>query len=81
MTCKRPLLPDPLPFVGGYSLDLYCRHEHTLGNTPQLYECNHSFQGRTFSECKRRALGHGWKFHKDGTTTCPLCVRDNKAAS
>jgi hypothetical protein len=66
--------------VSGHSMDLYCRKSgystndepkvgHPVGYLP------HHFVGNSFADCKRQARLVGWKFHRDGDVTCPLCQK------
>lgn len=70
---KPTLLPDPIPFVGGYALDLYCRYDHPYPGVPINVKSQHTFSGRSFAEAKRAAVARGWTFHTAGLTTCPYC--------
>ena len=69
------MLPDPLGYAGGYSLDLYCDHDHSddFGNSLG------TFYGQTFPECARDARAVGWIIHKaTRTATCPRCSGKKK---
>lgn len=57
-----PRKVDPFPYVGGYSLDVYCDQE----------DCGASggYWGQTLGEAKADARRFGWVFHRDRTTTC-----------
>lgn len=70
---SRPvLLADPLTCPGCYSLDLYCRYSfegHAWDEFP------HQFVGETGGQCRKQAKARGWRMHRDGTATCPKCLR------
>lgn len=62
---------DPIPWVGCYTLDLYCDREkcpNRFNQGPAEYT-----EG-TGRKCRRGARKDGWVFHRDGTTTCPACA-------
>lgn len=68
--------------VGCYTLHLYCRHAGGKSDNRHLYGLSPAeFTGRTYSECRRTAMKHGWRFHRakgtpgDDDVTCPWCVR------
>lgn len=56
--------------VGGYSMHLYCRHKDRAH--PWRY-LPHEFIAQTRGQCVRSARKRGWKFHRDGEVSCPLC--------
>ena len=66
-------------WLGGYSLDLYCRFE---GKWPDMRhefdEFPHQYCGETFGECARMARSAGWVIHRDQTATCPKCATRQK---
>lgn len=57
--------------ASGYTLDLYCDREadHPFDYLP------HQFYGARRSEVVSMARERGWVFHRDGTHSCPRCVR------
>jgi hypothetical protein len=58
--------PNPLQYVGGYTLDLYCDHQHTETSSFA------SFYGQKFSDCAKEARKRGWRIDKKTrTATCP----------
>jgi len=67
--------------VGGYTLDLYCDREldKTKVDGTTIWRHNISwpaqFVGHTYYQCKRQAQKDGWVFHRDGTHSCPDCVK------
>ncbi len=64
-----PRTHDAIPFVGMYTLDLFCDQLHD----PRVEE---SFTGQTFSSCCAKARKAGWRINYDTkTATCPSCTR------
>lgn len=71
MATELKKIPHPIPVIGKYSLDLYCRYHndgHDYGEFP------HQFVGRSEGNCRRRARNRGWILHQDHTATCPKCA-------
>jgi hypothetical protein len=67
----RPLA-SPVPFVGCYSLRLWCDRDH--GD-----DVCADFIGNGFNAAALRAKRAGWRLHRDvGTATCPRCVAIEK---
>lgn len=67
------LQENPIVWIGGYTLQLYCKYDninHSYGEFP------HEFVGHRREMCMRIARSRGWIIHKDGTTTCPKCVKE-----
>lgn len=65
--------------VGCYSLDMYCDREghDPYRQDPVTNEYDPSpwtFTGRTEAACIRDAKATGWKFHSNGSHTCPRCA-------
>lgn len=74
--CRPVKLIDPMPCPGSYTLDLYCDHDN-----PDHTRCEFPHEigdAVSESEARRIARSLGWKLHRDGTATCPKCVRDLK---
>ena len=64
-----PRTHDAIPFVGMYTLDLFCDQLHD----PRVEEL---FTGQTFSGCCAKARKAGWRINYDSkTATCPSCTR------
>ncbi len=56
--------------VGCYVLELTCDNEnpyHISGEFP------HKFTAANGGYAREQARDNGWKFHKDGTLSCPKC--------
>lgn len=68
---SAPRQPDPIQWVGGYSLDAYC--DRALPQWEHLTMAQG--YGRTHAEAKRELVQRGWRFNPDGTCTCPVCVK------
>ena len=67
------LRKHPLVCPHGYAMDLYCRYEnpdHAFEEFPW-----HLPNLKSYSDAVRYAKAKGWKLHKDGTATCPKCVK------
>jgi hypothetical protein len=64
-----PVRGDAIPYVGIYTLDLFC---------DQLHEpcVEATFTGQTFSGCCAKAKKAGWRINRDSkTATCPICTK------
>ena len=57
--------------VGCYVLDLYCDCENPCEHTHN--EFPHQFTGATGGYAREQARDIGWRFHRDGTLSCPKC--------
>lgn len=69
---------NPAPWVGWYSLDLYCNRLNEENHGVRVLFCQ-SFYGQTMKECADAAKKIGWKLHeKTRTATCPRCSRIKK---
>lgn len=67
-------VPDPLPVVGGYTLDVYCDHENDDHEHSAFWPGRvDTFYGETKGECMRAARRRGWTIRRDHTATCPIC--------
>jgi hypothetical protein len=64
-------LENPERCPGGYTLDCYCDHEN---DAHPFKAFPHNFFNRDKRETFADARAAGWKFHRDGTATCPLCA-------
>jgi len=71
-------LKSPNVYSGGYLLHIYCDQEGCYG----LASICNSERGfleigdqPTKSKSMRVARKIGWKIHKDGTATCPYCLK------
>lgn len=76
----RTLRSDPIPVIGGYSIDLYCRYE-TGEFAHDSIEHGHgvaSFAGHNEANCLKQARQAGWIIHRDNTVTCPHCAGRRK---
>lgn len=65
------LMADPVLCPGTYSLDAYCKYENP---DHSFEEFPHSAHGQTERKAQRHLRSKGWRFHNDGTATCPKCV-------
>jgi len=59
-------------FISDYSARFYCDHINELH--VQL-EFPHEFTGPNLLSCKRQARAKGWRFHHNGTISCPKCSK------
>ena len=64
-----------MPEVSGFTMDLYCDNAE---NPYDRYSDDGHVQGYYADAslrrcCVKAAKKDGWKFHKDGTVTCPKC--------
>jgi hypothetical protein len=64
-----PIDGNAIPYVGIYTLDLFCDQLHE----PRV---EMTFTGQTFSGCCANARKAGWRIHRaTKTATCPSCTR------
>ena len=68
-------LADPNGCPGCYTLNCYCDHENP---DHRWNEFPHQYTGQTEGQCKKQARSQGWRFHSDGTATCPKCMKRKK---
>lgn len=71
---EKAKFPEYCP--GCYSLHLYCDHvnpNHRYDEFPWEID---GFE--TGAQARKYAKSKGWKLHRDGTATCPKCVRELK---
>lgn len=71
----KSLLPRPLTYASGYSLDLYCKYLNPLHT---FDEFPHQFFGEYGPDVFAAARANGWVAHKDRTATCPKCNTSGK---
>ena len=57
----------------GYTIDMYCRY---TVNVIHDMDAKSSAYGRDRANARRAAKDKGWKLHRNGTATCPQCVRN-----
>lgn len=74
MVKKLPLLNDPMPVVGGYSVHIYCKWDNPDAHF--LPMGRGEFDGETYGECIAAARRKGWVIHRDQTSTCPNCAKE-----
>lgn len=72
-----PRSDDPLGCPGCYTLHAYCDQEGCYKGG-SYHTGWAEFNGEKRSECLRTARKLGWKFHNDGTATCPDCMARGK---
>jgi hypothetical protein len=70
---KREMLAHPMPVVEGYVIDLYCKYK--VDDTRHFDYWGVTFSGHSRAKARQDAKNSGWKFHRDGTATCPMCAR------
>ena len=64
-----PLHGDAIPYIGMYTLDLFCDQLHDT-------RVEATFTGQTFSGCCAMARKAGWQINRDTkTATCPTCKK------
>ena len=64
-----PVNGNAIPYVGIYTLDLFCDQLHD----PRVEE---TFTGQTFSGCCVKARKAGWRINRvTKTATCPDCTK------
>ena len=64
-----PLNGNAIPYIGIYTLDLFCDQLHD----PRVET---TFAGQTFSGCCAKARRAGWRINRGTkTATCPTCTR------
>jgi hypothetical protein len=64
-----PLNGNAIPYIGIYTLDLFCDQLHD----PRVET---TFTGQTFSGCCAKARRAGWRINRDSkTATCPACTK------
>lgn len=73
MTFRKLLEPNGCPEC--YELHAYCDHEN---DEHDFEEFPHIFTGRNQREVKAQARKNGWRFHHNGTATCPKCMARKK---
>lgn len=65
----------PLKRAEGYTMDLYCRYTGDYAHDTKTHGA--VFYGRSQSEVHRDARAAGWILHRDGTASCPACVKEH----
>lgn len=70
---ERKLRDSPLPVVEGWAMDLYCRY--TVDIVHDMNTHGVSIGGVSRADAHGEAKNLGWMFHRDGTASCPACVR------
>ncbi len=64
-----PVNGNAIPYVGIYTLDLFCDQLHDL-------RVEETFTGQTFSGCCAKARKAGWRINRvTKTATCPACTK------
>ena len=64
-----PVHGDATPYIGIYTLDLFCDRQHD----PRVEA---TFTGQTFSGCCAMAKKAGWQINRGTrTATCPTCKK------
>jgi len=64
-----PVNGNAIPYVGIYTLDLFCDQLHD----PRVET---TFTGQTFSSCCAKARKAGWRINRETrTATCPTCTK------
>ena len=64
-----PVHGDAIPYIGMYTLDLFCNQQHE----PRVEA---TFTGQTFSGCCAQAKKAGWQINRGTkTATCPACKK------
>ena len=66
--------------VSGYQLDLYCDHgdQHNDQQCANYHNWPTIFGGQNRTAAIRNASRAGWRFHSNGTHSCPGCVKNKK---
>ena len=67
--------PSGLYVAECYSMDLYCKWSIDFDHDHRSHGVSVSGYDRAAARKEAKALG--WKLHKDGTATCPECVKNN----
>lgn len=70
---ERKMRKDPQPVVEGWAMDLYCRYTADISHDVDTWGV--SIGGVSRADAHRQAKNRGWMFHRDGTATCPQCVK------
>jgi hypothetical protein len=64
-----PARGDAIPYIGMYTLNLFCDQLHDPG-------VDATFTGQTFSGCCAKAKKAGCRINRDTkTATCPSCTK------
>lgn len=66
--------PERCP--GGYVFHAYCDHENPEHEFDEFPHEPGNVQSR--AQAIKSLKSYGWRFHKDGTATCPKCVAATK---
>jgi len=69
---KMIVRDDPIAYVGGYHLDVYCKWDVPHYGDESWTQTVHAATVRLALIQVRR---WGWVIHKDGTGTCPDCKK------
>lgn len=76
-----------MQIIGPHSLDLYCDNPLPIAedwmagkrlrgyHLPLEFPQSFVLDAQSPAEAKRTAQRAGWVFHRDGTLSCPRCVR------
>lgn len=71
------LREQPQEIVEGWAMDLYCRYIVDYRHDADTWGV--SIGGPSKHEAHKEARRLGWRLHRDGTATCPRCMKAIKA--
>ena len=77
MTADFKLLPNPLEYVSGYYMDVYCKYQNPDHDYDEFAHSAESCE--THHEAVTQLRARGWRIHNDRTATCPKCMARLKA--